>query len=179
MLCPIGGSGRDSLVNKKTGDQTRQAEFHRNLHMKFLPARAADHGLYVFYANQAGRSGDYGIRAWLGAGSERETRGRTPPDRGHDCHRCLQETFAEVRIQAWLNQRVQPKNSAGQAVAVKIVGARKTEDGFVSLFNGKNFNGWDIMGRKEGWAIKDGVIHSDGGQSGKWFVQKSVSRTSS
>ena len=59
MLCPIGGSGRDNLVNKPTGDQTKQAEFHRNLHMKFLPARASNSGMYVFYANQAGRSGDY------------------------------------------------------------------------------------------------------------------------
>ena len=173
MLCPIGGSGRDSLVNKKTGDQTRQAEFHRNLHMKFLPARAADHGLYVFYANQAGRSGDYwypGLALALDpsgklVGEHRPTEGMIVTD----VSRKLLQRFESRRGSS---QRVQPKNSAGQAVAVKIVGARKTEDGFVSLFNGKNFNGWDIMGRKEGWAIKDGVIHSDGGQSGKWLRSK-------
>lgn len=45
-------------------------------------------------------------------------------------------------------------------------------DGFVSLFNGKNFDGWTIMGKTAGWAIKDGVIRSDGGQGGQWLRTK-------
>ena len=173
MLCPIGGSGRDSLVNKKTGDQTRQAEFHRNLHMKFLPARAADHGLYVFYANQAGRSGNYwypGLALALDpsgklVGEHRPTEGMIVTE----VSRQLLRRFQSRRVS---DKRVQPKNSAGQPVAVKIVSAKKTDDGFVPLFNGKNFEGWDIMGKKEGWAIKKGVIHSDGGQGGKWLRTK-------
>ena len=51
-------------------------------------------------------------------------------------------------------------------------GDTKDEDGFVPLFNGKNFNGWEIMGKKEGWAIKDGVIRSGGGQGGNWLRTK-------
>ncbi|MFP6769065.1 MAG: DUF1080 domain-containing protein, partial [Planctomycetaceae bacterium] len=49
---------------------------------------------------------------------------------------------------------------------------KKSEDGFVPLFNGKNFDGWLIMGKKEGWAIKDGIIHSDGGRGGNWLRTK-------
>ena len=45
-------------------------------------------------------------------------------------------------------------------------------DGFESLFNGKNFDGWTIMGIAAGWAIKDGVIRSDGGQGGQWLRTK-------
>ena len=51
-------------------------------------------------------------------------------------------------------------------------GDKKGEDGFVPLFNGKNFDGWEIMGKKEGWAIKDGIIHSDGGRGGNWLRTK-------
>ena len=49
---------------------------------------------------------------------------------------------------------------------------KKNDNGFVPLFNGKNFDGWVIMGKKEGWAIKDTVIRSDGGQGGKWLRTK-------
>jgi predicted amidohydrolase len=56
MLCPIGGSGFGELV-AAGGDQTRQARKHRELHLKLLAAAARDARMYVFYANQAGRSG--------------------------------------------------------------------------------------------------------------------------
>lgn len=56
MLLPIGGSGGGELVGADH-DQTRQANFHKNLHMKFLPDRARETGMYLFYANQAGHSG--------------------------------------------------------------------------------------------------------------------------
>ena len=41
--------------------------------------------------------------------------------------------------------------------------------GFVSLFNGKNLDGWVIMGKPQGWEVQDGVIHSDGGKDGNWL----------
>lgn len=56
MLLPIGGSGMPELVGSD-GDQTRQAHAHKSLHMKFLPDRARETGMYLFYANQAGHSG--------------------------------------------------------------------------------------------------------------------------
>ena len=53
-----------------------------------------------------------------------------------------------------------------------LSGDKKDEGGFVPLFNGKNFDGWVIMGKKEGWTIKDGIIHSDGGRGGNWLRTK-------
>ena len=49
---------------------------------------------------------------------------------------------------------------------------KKDDNGFEPLFNGKNFDGWVIMGKKEGWTINDAVIRSDGGQGGKWLRTK-------
>jgi hypothetical protein len=43
------------------------------------------------------------------------------------------------------------------------------DDGFVSLFNGEDFSGWVIMGKKEGWTVTDGVIRSEGATGGKWL----------
>jgi predicted amidohydrolase len=57
MLCPIGGSGYGELVGPD-GDQRRQAEKHRELHIKSLERASREARLYAFYANQAGRSGD-------------------------------------------------------------------------------------------------------------------------
>jgi len=45
----------------------------------------------------------------------------------------------------------------------------RTPSEFVSLFNGKSFDGWVIMGDPEGWKIQDGIIHSDGGKGGNWL----------
>ena len=53
-----------------------------------------------------------------------------------------------------------------------LSGDKKDEGGFVPLFNGKNFDGWVIMGKKGGWTIKDGIIHSDGGRGGNWLRTK-------
>ena len=39
------------------GDQTKQAEHHRALHIKLMSKWSAQSGLYIFYANQAGKSG--------------------------------------------------------------------------------------------------------------------------
>src|SRR5436190_11274007 len=45
----------------------------------------------------------------------------------------------------------------------------KPEEGFVSLFNGKDLSGWKVMGKDAGWTVKDGVIHSDAGNEGHWL----------
>ena len=41
--------------------------------------------------------------------------------------------------------------------------------GFVSLFNGQNLDGWVVMGKQEGWQVRDGVIRSEGGKGGEWL----------
>jgi len=57
FLSPVGGSGAANLVSED-GDQTKQALYHKSLHEKLMRKHAIDTGMYVFYANQAGRSGN-------------------------------------------------------------------------------------------------------------------------
>jgi len=56
-LWRLAGSGAANLIGPD-GDQTKQAEYHKLLAMQLMPARAVDNGLYVFFANQAGDSGN-------------------------------------------------------------------------------------------------------------------------
>lgn len=60
FLLPVGGSGRAEDIGPD-GDQTEQARQHKKEAMDLLPSRAIDNGLYIFYANQAGYSGN----AWF------------------------------------------------------------------------------------------------------------------
>ncbi len=55
LLC-VAGSGMPELVGPD-GDQTKQAEHHRALHTKLMRRWSAQSGMYIFYANQAGKSG--------------------------------------------------------------------------------------------------------------------------
>jgi len=47
--------------------------------------------------------------------------------------------------------------------------AGKPSDSFVSLFNGRNLDGWVVAGNAEGFRVVDGCIHSDGGKGGQWI----------
>jgi hypothetical protein len=40
---------------------------------------------------------------------------------------------------------------------------------FLKLFNGRNLDGWTIMGDPAGWSVQDGVIRSEGGKGGGWL----------
>ena len=55
LLC-VAGSGMPELVGPD-GDQTKQAEAHRALHVRLMRRWSEQSGLYIFYANQAGKSG--------------------------------------------------------------------------------------------------------------------------
>lgn len=122
MLCPIGGSGRDNLVNKTTGDQTKQAEFHRNLHMKFLPARAANSRMYVFYANQAGRSGNYWYPGLALALDPRgQLLGEHRPTEGMIISDISRQVLDNERAKPLTIKVSPPRNSAGQPVTVESV----------------------------------------------------------
>jgi len=57
FLMPIAGSGGAEKVTPD-GDQTDQAKYHRSLHLPKMQAHARRSGVYLFYANQAGRSGN-------------------------------------------------------------------------------------------------------------------------
>jgi predicted amidohydrolase len=56
FFLPVGGSGHTDRIHED-GDQSGQVQAHVDQVMRLLPARAIDNGLYVFFANQAGRSG--------------------------------------------------------------------------------------------------------------------------
>jgi len=43
------------------------------------------------------------------------------------------------------------------------------DEGFVSLFNGRNLDGWVVEGSPEGFRVLDGCLHSDGGRGGNWI----------
>jgi len=60
FLLPVGGSGAGDRVGED-GDQTTQAKYHKSLHEKLMRQHAIETGMYVFYANQAGHSGN----AWF------------------------------------------------------------------------------------------------------------------
>lgn len=44
-----------------------------------------------------------------------------------------------------------------------------SDNGYVSLFNGKDLAGWKPMGKAEAWEIKDGVLRSESGKGGNWI----------
>ena len=48
--------------------------------------------------------------------------------------------------------------------------ADKTEDGFVSLWDGKTLDGWKINEHKDSWTIKDGAIVANGERSHLFYV---------
>ena len=41
--------------------------------------------------------------------------------------------------------------------------------GFLNLFNGRNLDGWTIMGHPAGWSVQDGIIRSEGLRGGDWL----------
>lgn len=44
-----------------------------------------------------------------------------------------------------------------------------SDEGFTPPFNGKDFEGWKIVGKPEGFRVKDGVIRSESGKGGEWM----------
>ena len=60
-------------------------------------------------------------------------------------------------------------------VAVVVAGCHcpawreSPDEGFVPLFNGKDLDGWVVMGKESGWRAKDGVIRSEGATDGGWL----------
>jgi hypothetical protein len=48
----------------------------------------------------------------------------------------------------------------------------RSEEGFVSLFDGKTLDGWRIMGEPEGFQVVDGVIRSESGRRGLWLCSE-------
>ena len=47
---------------------------------------------------------------------------------------------------------------------------QEKEQGFVSIFDGKSFDGWKINENKESWKIEDGAIRANGERSHLFYV---------
>jgi hypothetical protein len=45
----------------------------------------------------------------------------------------------------------------------------KVEEGFVSIFDGKSLAGWTVIGKPEGFTVKDGILRSEGAKGGNWI----------
>lgn len=71
------------------------------------------------------------------------------------------------------------------AVAVCVAGVRgedkpakvdnkpaKPPEGFTNIFDGKSFDGWKPTGKKEAWAVEDGLIVCKGGGGGWLLTEK-------
>jgi hypothetical protein len=44
-----------------------------------------------------------------------------------------------------------------------------SEKGFNPLFNGKDLDGWTVVGDPAGFTIKDGILHSESLKNGQWL----------
>lgn len=54
------------------------------------------------------------------------------------------------------------------AIGVSAV-AGADEPGFVPIFNGRDLDGWVVMGNSEGFTVADGVMVSESGKGGRWI----------
>ena len=122
LLC-VAGSGMSELVGPD-GDQTKQAEHHRALHTKLMRRRSAQSGMYIFYANQAGKSGP----AWFpGLVLVTDPHGQLVAEHLPTEGMVVTEVSRGVLVAACPSGRDEeddtaegPVNSAGRAVAVRV-----------------------------------------------------------
>ncbi len=56
----------------------------------------------------------------------------------------------------------------GLPLAAQTLPPEEAAQGFIPLFNGKDLDGWDIIGNSEAWQVKNGVIVCTG-QGGGWL----------
>lgn len=64
----------------------------------------------------------------------------------------------------WAGGQTGPAEGGGNQLT-----AEEQKEGYELLFNGRNLDNWIIMGNPEGWAVKEGVIRSEGGKGGNWL----------
>ncbi len=91
---------------------------------------------------------------------------------GHDSTAFKNPNFREVlaRSMRWAARR--PDDQVATPGFKLCTEKPRYEEGhdWVRLFNGKDFDGWEIMGDKAGWQVtSDGVIRSEGGKGGNWL----------
>jgi hypothetical protein len=57
---------------------------------------------------------------------------------------------------------------AGYTKEPSIIPTDKNEEGWIALFNGKDTSGWEVVGPKAEWTVKDGVL-TNVGTGGGWL----------
>ena len=129
FLLPVGGSGEADLVGPH-GDQTKQAEHHQSLHIPLMQKHAQATGMYVFYANQAGHSGN----AWFpGLSLVVDPKGRVVdrhlPTEGLTVTEVSKAAIASSRDTGAKSTAKLCRNSAGESVRVVIVSANDESPG--------------------------------------------------
>ena len=133
LLC-VAGSGMPELVGPD-GDQTKQAEHHRALHIKLMSKWSAQSGLYIFYANQAGKSGP----AWFpGLVLVTDPHGQLVAEHLPTERMVVAEVSRRALAAACptgadeeADDAEGPVNSAGEAVSVRAVPSARTPVGAV------------------------------------------------
>ena len=131
LLC-VAGSGAAELVGPD-GDQTKQAEHHRALHTTLMRQWSAQSGLYIFYANQAGKSGP----AWFpGLVLVTDPHGRLVAEHLPTEGMVVTEVSRRALAAACPTGADEeegtaggPVNSAGEAVAVQVVPVTRAHAG--------------------------------------------------
>jgi predicted amidohydrolase len=126
FLMPIAGSGGAEKVTPD-GDQTEQAKYHRSLHLPIMQAHAKRSGIYLFYANQAGRSGNNWFPGLtLAVGPRGRLLDEHLPTEGMTVTEVSKELLANVRATEGPDSDAIPaeaKNSAGEPVRIHAVSA--------------------------------------------------------
>src|SRR5690242_14693067 len=56
-----------------------------------------------------------------------------------------------------------------------LAAAARAEEGWVSLFNGKDLTGWKANENADDWEVKDGAIHGHGPVSHLYYMEKEFS----
>ena len=57
-------------------------------------------------------------------------------------------------------------------IVFSALGLVQAEEGWVSLFNGKDLSGWKANEHPENWEVKDGAIHGHGPVSHLYYMEK-------
>ena len=70
--------------------------------------------------------------------------------------------FVGAMIASWVLQL---------SVAVAQISVTEEQEGFMPLFNGKDLDGWEVIGDADAWQVKDGVIVCTG-KGGGWLKSR-------
>lgn len=82
--------------------------------------------------------------------------------------------MSEMRLPGWTRQAVVlalvglAVCSGSYAKDPSVVPADKNGEGWIALFNGKDTAGWEVIGAKAEWTVKDGVLQNVG-SGGGWL----------